>query len=97
MYLIIYSKGDLQMMDELHITIGCRIRDLRLLQALSRENLAAKAEPSISSNYLWEIETGRKKLSADMLRRLAIALNVSSDYLLDLPTCPETNEIRVVD
>jgi len=72
-------------MDELHFDIGCKVGELRRDRGLTREGLASKANPPMSSKYLWEIETGRKKLSADMLRRLAVALDVSSDYLLGLP------------
>jgi len=73
------------MNDDLHIGIGRRVEERRRTLGLTRESLAIKAAPPISGKYLWEIETGRKKLSADILRRLAVALDVTSDWLLDLP------------
>jgi len=77
------------MIDSLHTNIGRKVENKRRELGLTRESLAAKTKPAMSSKYLWEIETGRKKLSADMLRRLAVALDVTSDWLLELPYSPE--------
>ena len=38
----------------------------------------------MSEKYLWEIEAGRKRLSAEVLRKIAITLNVSTDWILGL-------------
>jgi len=73
------------MINDLQTSIGRRIKERRRALGLTRESLADQTKPPMSGKYLWEIETGRKKLSADMLRRLAVALNVTSDWLLDLP------------
>lgn len=73
------------MSDGLHNNIGCKIKERRCALGMTREGLAAKTTPPMSSKYLWEIETGRKKLSADILRRLAITLEVTANWLLDLP------------
>ena len=61
--------------------IGARIRALREGDGLSRDKLAEKVE--ISSKFLYEIEMGKKGFSAETLRRLSMALNTSSDYLLN--------------
>ncbi|MCL2238938.1 MAG: helix-turn-helix domain-containing protein [Defluviitaleaceae bacterium] len=71
--------------DTLHINIGLRVAKRRRALGLTREALAAMAQPPMSSKYLWEIENARKRLSADMLHRLATALRVSSDWLLGSP------------
>lgn len=60
--------------------IGARIRTLRESDGLSRDKLAERVE--ISSKFLYEIEMGKKGFSAETLRRLSLALNISSDYLL---------------
>ncbi|MCL2605211.1 MAG: helix-turn-helix domain-containing protein [Defluviitaleaceae bacterium] len=73
------------MNDGLNIMIGRRIKKQRKALGLTREGLVNIANPPLCSKYLWEIETGKKMLSADMLRRLAIALNVTADWLLGLP------------
>lgn len=60
--------------------IGERIRELREIQCYTREVLAEKAD--ISSKFLYEIETGKKGFSAEVLCRLSRALSVSCDYIM---------------
>ncbi len=60
--------------------VGERIRELREIQSYTREALAEKVD--ISSKFLYEIETGRKGFSADVLCRLSRALSVSCDYIM---------------
>jgi len=76
----------------LHINIEYKIKEQRLMNNLTREKLAKNMIPPISSKYLWEIEAGKKNMTADVLRRLAIALNVSSDFLLDLSINNDNND-----
>jgi len=71
--------------DDLRILIGYRIKERRCSLGLTREGLASMTKPPMSSKYLWELETGRKKISGDILRRLAITLEVTADWLLCLP------------
>ena len=59
---------------------GERIRDLREMHHYTREVLAEKAE--ISEKFLYEIETGKKGFSADVLCRISKALSVSCDYIM---------------
>ena len=63
-----------------HKEIGERIRGLRKINNLTREEVAEKAE--ISSKFLYEIEMGRKGLSADTLLKIARTLSCSCDYIL---------------
>ena len=72
------------MPDILHVEIGQRISKRRYEHNLTMEALAGKTEPTMSPKYLWEVENGRKRLSAQMLRRIAIALGVSTDWILGL-------------
>lgn len=50
---------------------------------MTREKLADKAD--ITSQFLYDIEMGRKGFSADTLYRIANALSVNSDYILSGP------------
>lgn len=59
--------------------IGKRIRLLREKTGYSREHLSEMA--GIGSKFLYEIETGKKSMSAYTLFNHA-ALNVSCDYIL---------------
>lgn len=66
--------------NELYIEAGKRIHELRLSKKMSREQFADKA--GISDKFLYEIESGRKGISAQNLLRIANALGVSCDYIL---------------
>lgn len=63
-----------------NIQIGSRIRELREIQNYTREGFAEKVD--ISSKFLYEIETGRKGFSADILCRIVQTLSVSCDYIM---------------
>ncbi|MBQ2313947.1 MAG: helix-turn-helix transcriptional regulator [Treponema sp.] len=60
--------------------IGQRIRKYRKLRNLSQEQLADKVH--ISLTHMSHIETGRTKLSLQVLVDLAVALETSTDSLL---------------
>ena len=59
---------------------GERICSLRKEKGYSREKFAVKA--GISSKFLYEIERGEKRFSAETLGYIAKTLEVSCDYLL---------------
>lgn len=61
-------------------TVGKRIRKLRAEQGMTREELANKAE--ITTKFLYELENGKKGLSARNLHKIATALSSSCDYIL---------------
>lgn len=60
--------------------VGKRIRKLRKEQNLTREVLSEKAD--ISTKFLYEIEMGKKGISAETLLKVSTALSVSCDYLM---------------
>ena len=64
----------------LNTDIGGRIFELRRTAQLTREQLAEKAE--ISIQFLADIESGKKGMSAATLYKLCRALCVSADYIL---------------
>lgn len=59
---------------------GQRIREMREAHSYTREALAELVD--ISDKFLYEIETGKKGFSADVLCRLSKALSVSCDYIM---------------
>ena len=63
-----------------NVEIGLRIQEVRKEQNMTREELAEKAE--ISTKFLYEIEIGKKGLSAESVLKISRALSISSDYLL---------------
>lgn len=65
---------------EFYWEIGNRIRNLRISQNCSIEELAEKA--GISTKYLYQIENGRASFSTIILYKLCHALNVESTVIL---------------
>ena len=59
---------------------GLRIRSMRKTRGFTRDALAEKA--GISSKFLYEIEQGKKRFSAEVLCRIADTLDVSCDYIM---------------
>lgn len=68
-------------MDSFYIEIGKRIKEKRISAGLTREKLANMA--SISDKFLYDIEVANKGMSAQTLHKIAKALEVSTDWLLD--------------
>ena len=60
--------------------IGKRIRQIREEKEITRDQLAASAE--ITTKFLYELENGKKGLSATTLLKIANALSCSCDYIL---------------
>ena len=60
--------------------IGARIRYIRELNHFTREELAEYSD--ISTKFLYEVECGKKGMSAYNIARISDALGVSTDYLL---------------
>ena len=67
-------------MDISNASIGSRIRKIREERGYTREQLAEYAD--ISSDFLWQIETGRKSMKVQNLARVAAALDVPTDFLI---------------
>ena len=59
---------------------GSRVQHYRNQRNLTQEELAQKL--GTEQNYISQIESGRKMMSAAMLRKMSIALQVSADALL---------------
>ncbi|MBQ7295563.1 MAG: helix-turn-helix transcriptional regulator [Clostridia bacterium] len=59
---------------------GKRIREIREQQKLSREALAEKAD--ISTQFLADIEGGKKGMSVVTLKKICNALHISADSIV---------------
>ena len=60
--------------------MGTRIKEKRLAQKLTREELARLS--GYTANFIQEVERGRSGLSSESIRALSMALKVSADSLL---------------
>ena len=77
----------------LYKKIGRRIRTQRIAQKLTQEELAAKADISLS--FLGHIERGTRKLSVETLFGICKALDCSADMLMDTGKYTRAAEINV--
>lgn len=62
---------------------GARLRDVRLVRALSQVELAEKA--GISSDVITKAECGHRRPQPRTIRKLADALEVDVEYLTSSP------------
>ncbi len=67
--------------DNSNIEVGKRINETRKCRGYSREKLSELADVSVQ--FLADIEKGRKSMTVATLRRVASALNVTSDYIIN--------------
>jgi transcriptional regulator with XRE-family HTH domain len=63
--------------------LGKKIKDLRNRKGLSQEELAEQAQ--ISLRTVQRIENDETEARGDTLKRLAFALNITPEYLTELP------------
>jgi transcriptional regulator with XRE-family HTH domain len=74
-------------------SLGDKIRKHRLEKGYSLDKLAKRTDSSKS--YLWELENrDTRKPSGEKLTRIAEALSVTTDYLLDESAKPNENVRR---
>lgn len=74
--------------------VGQRINDTRKSRGYSREKLAEKAD--ISVQFLADIEKGRKSMTVNTLRRIAAALSVTTDYIVNGTETSETDRVTAM-
>lgn len=79
-------------MDMSNIAIGARIRKIREERGYTREQLAEYAD--VSADFLWEVETGKKGMKAQNLGKIAVALDVPTDYLI-LGKTPYKENVKI--
>lgn len=79
-------------MNVFNVTTGKRVLSLREKAKLTREELGEMA--GISDRFIYDIETGRKGMSAETVAKLADALCVTTDYILNGTASKQcTNEL----
>lgn len=74
---------------------GGRIRSTRKSRGMTRDSLAEKS--GISSKFLYEIEQGKKRFSAETLCRIASTLGVSCDYIMTGKLVPHEDETGIAE
>lgn len=72
--------------DHSRYDIGQRIRGFRISRNLTQAQLAESLD--VSTNFISEVENGKKGMSQDTLCRLCLMYQLSADYLL-FGTCHE--------
>ena len=65
---------------DIRVTLGKRIRSLRIRKRWRQSDLAAHAE--ISQTHISDLELGRREICLLTLERLALALDVTPSELL---------------
>ena len=68
-------------MGEIHEKLGGRIRELRKMKGWSQEKLGAKA--NLHFTYIGSIERGKRNISLENIEKLAAALEVKVEDLLN--------------
>lgn len=68
-------------MDISNVEVGKRINETRKCRGYTREKLSELAE--ISVQFLADIEKGRKSMTVPTLRRIAAALSITTDYIVN--------------
>ncbi len=74
-----------------NVEYGKRIRNIREYQKLTREKLAEMA--NISTQFLADIETGKKGMSVVTLQKLCNALHASADSIVFGADCDVPPEL----
>ncbi len=77
-------------MNELNIEVGARITELRKQRGYTREKLSELADVSVQ--FLADIEKGRKSMTVATLKRIANALLVPTDYIVNGTTGNSDND-----
>ncbi|WP_368490179.1 helix-turn-helix domain-containing protein [Clostridium sp. BJN0013] len=69
---------------ELKKTFGDKIYDLRMELELTQEEFISRLNPSFSRTTLSYIENGLSMPSAEFIKAVCEAFNISADWLLDI-------------
>ncbi len=73
---------------------GKRIFLLRKMKKLTSEQLAEKAD--ISTQFLADIEKGRKNMTVTTLRKLASALHITADFIINGEESQNINHYEII-
>ena len=80
---------------EYNTDVGKRRNEIRIHREYTREKLSELADVSVQ--FLADIEKGRKSMTIATLRRIADALNVTTDYIVNgTETFSENKQINTM-
>jgi transcriptional regulator with XRE-family HTH domain len=77
-------------MENLYISIGRRVKEVRTKLDLTQEELADKAE--LHPSYIGQVERGSKKVSIETLQKITHALNIPLKSIFDFSDKPCVTE-----
>lgn len=63
-----------------NLTVGLRIREIREVLNMTREEFSEKCD--ISSSFLAAVENGKKAITSKTLFKICTTLNISADYII---------------
>lgn len=70
------------MSKDITVKFGKRVREIRVLKKLSQEELAEKA--GVHRTYIGMIERGEKNITLENIEKIATALEISLNELMNL-------------
>ncbi|MBQ8786520.1 MAG: helix-turn-helix transcriptional regulator [Oscillospiraceae bacterium] len=77
-------------MDNFNIEVGARITEMRKQRGYTREKLSEFSDVSVQ--FLADIEKGRKSMTIATLKRIAAALLVPTDYIVNGTNVNDDND-----
>ncbi|MFV0392914.1 MAG: helix-turn-helix domain-containing protein [Coprobacillaceae bacterium] len=66
-------------MEKIELRFGRKIKELRMIQKISQEELAFRC--GLSKNYISDVERGRRNISLQSIEKIANGFNVSEKEL----------------
>ena len=66
-------------MDNINVRFGKRVKELRLDENISQEELAFRCQ--LSKNYVSDVERGKRNVTLKVVEKFAIGLKVPVQYL----------------
>ncbi len=66
-------------MDNINIQFGRRVKELRLRENISQEELAFRCQ--LSKNYISDVERGTRNITLKVVEKFALGLKVPIGYL----------------
>ncbi len=79
------------MQKEINLILGERVKESRKSKGYTRECFSEMI--SVSTRFLADVESGKVGVSISTLKSIAMALNVSSDYLIGISTEENKSEL----
>lgn len=76
----IFGKENAMKKDELNVSVGQRIRQIRENMGYTRESFSELCD--ISDSFLSDVERGNKSLTTKTLHKICSATHTSADYIL---------------